>query len=160
MERIWAPWRLEYVEVAAEQHGCIFCEKPAAQADEENLILFRGKTAFVILNLYPYSNGHLMVAPYKHAASLTELSEPELLELITLTRDATEWLKRAYHPSGMNIGMNLGRVAGAGIEGHIHMHVVPRWAGDTNFMAVLGDTRVIPEGLRRSYERLKEAIGE
>ncbi len=159
MERIWAPWRLQYIENADAVAGCIFCVFPAEQRDAERFILLRGERAFVILNAYPYSNGHLMVTPYQHTANLDELDDATMLELMTLTRRAVNLLKAAFRPDGFNIGVNMGRVAGAGIADHVHIHVVPRWSGDTNFMGVVGDTRVIPASLEEVYSRLKEQMG-
>ena len=159
MERIWAPWRLQYIENADAVEGCIFCVFPAEQRDAERFILLRGERAFVILNAYPYSNGHLMVTPYQHTANLDELDDATMLELMTLTRRAVNLLKAAFRPDGFNIGVNMGRVAGAGIADHVHIHVVPRWNGDTNFMGVVGDTRVIPASLEEVYSRLKEQMG-
>ena len=160
MERLWAPWRMRYIEVADEANGCIFCVKPAQDRDEENLLLLRGDRCFIMLNAFPYSNGHLMVSPYRHTADLNDLEDAELLELMALTRRGINLLKRACRPDGFNVGINLGRVAGAGIADHIHVHIVPRWSGDTNFMAVIGDTRVIPEALEAAYRRLKECLND
>ncbi len=131
---------------------------PAQNNDRENLILFRGKTAFVMLNGFPYTNGHLMVAPFKHTADITELDEKELLEINQLVSQAVGWLRAAYKPDGFNIGVNLGSAAGAGIPTHIHWHIVPRWEGDTNYMAVIGDVRVLPQSLGESYDKLKKVI--
>ena len=158
MERLWAPWRMRYIENADNSEGCIFCEFPAAENDVENLILLRGEHAFIILNAFPYSNGHLMVTPYRHTASLDDLDDAEMLETMTLTRQGVNLLKTAFRPDGFNIGINMGRVAGAGIADHVHVHIVPRWNGDTNFMPVLGDVRVIPESLQVVYERLKACL--
>ena len=130
---------------------CIFCAKPAADADEENLIVHRGERCFVMLNLFPYTNGHLMVAPYEHIATLPELDADTISELMALAQRGMTILDDEYGPQGFNVGFNQGRVAGAGIEHHIHMHVVPRWGGDTNFMPVLADTRVMPQSLEESY---------
>ncbi|MGC8668051.1 MAG: HIT family protein [Chthonomonadales bacterium] len=160
MERLWAPWRMRYIEVADEAEGCIFCVKPAQQQDAENLLLLRGDRCFIMLNAFPYSNGHLMVSPYRHTADLNDLEDAELLELMALTRRGINLLKRACRPDGFNVGINLGRVAGAGIADHVHVHIVPRWSGDTNFMAVIGDTRVIPESLEAAYYRLKELLAD
>ena len=157
-ERIWAPWRLEYIEHADDGGGCIFCDKPAANDDATNHIVSRSKHAFVMLNAFPYSNGHLMVAPFQHTADLGALSDAEMLDLFSLVRDGVKWLTSIYEPQGFNVGINLGRSAGAGVDKHVHIHIVPRWTGDTNFMAVVGDTRVIPEALQKTYERLKEII--
>jgi ATP adenylyltransferase len=162
MDRLWAPWRMAYIEVAAPP-GCVFCgraEPSGEAADRERLILLRGRTCFITLNLYPYNNGHLMVAPYRHTADLPALARSEQDELMSLTRYCVRVLQHALRPDGFNIGMNLGRSAGAGIADHLHMHVVPRWNGDTNFMPVLGETRVLPEALFPSYDRLAAACSE
>lgn len=159
MERLWAPWRLEYVENADASAGCIFCEFPREDRDEDRYILCRNDRAFVILNAFPYSNGHLIVAPYRHTASLEDLDADDGLAVMALVRDSVRALAGAYKPDGFNIGINMGRVAGAGIDSHIHVHVVPRWNGDTNFMAVVGDTRVLPASLRATYERLRPHFG-
>lgn len=140
---------------AGEQKGCIFCEKPREQKDRENLIVARFESCFVILNAFPYNNGHLMVVPYKHVPSLLDLTDEELAELMKVTKIAEGVLRQALKPHGFNIGMNLGRCAGAGIEDHLHIHIVPRWNGDTNFMPVIGETKVMPETLQQTYEKLK-----
>lgn len=157
-ERLWAPWRFAYVEKATEEGGCIFVDLPHEKNDRENLILYRGKTAFVMLNAFPYTNGHVMVAPYRHTASIHDLSDEELLEVQKLIAGAIRWITEVYHPDGFNLGANLGSAAGAGIPSHIHWHVVPRWAGDTNFMTTVGDVRVLPQSLQQSYDRLREAV--
>jgi ATP adenylyltransferase len=159
--RIWAPWRLPYVKDAAKdsEEGCIFCAKPAEGDDEANFIVHRGGLCFVILNTFPYTNGHLMVAPFEHLATLQELDAETTAELMALGQRAITILDDAYSPHGYNVGFNQGRVAGAGFEHHIHMHVVPRWGGDTNFMPVLADTRVMPQSLEESYEALHAAFG-
>lgn len=158
-ERLWAPWRLEYIEMPGEKgEGCIFVDLPLEEDDAKNLILYRGKTAFVILNAFPYTNGHLMVAPYKHTKDMADLSNEEMLEIQQLIRDGVRWLTKAYGPEGFNIGANLGKAAGAGIADHLHWHVVPRWAGDTNFMPVTGGVRVLPQSLPESYARLRAVI--
>jgi ATP adenylyltransferase len=159
--RIWAPWRLEYVKDAAKDNEdeCIFCAKPAADDDEANLIVHRGQRCFVILNLFPYTNGHLMVAPYEHIAALQDLDADTVAEMMALAQAAMRRLEEVYAPHGYNVGFNQGRVAGAGFENHIHMHVVPRWGGDTNFMPVLADTRVMPQTLQQSYEALRGGFG-
>ncbi|MGZ4481432.1 MAG: HIT family protein [Gaiellales bacterium] len=156
-ERLWAPWRLEYVESAGGQSGCIFCAKQAAGDDDASLIVHRGTAAFVLLNLYPYTNGHLMVAPYRHVAEPADLGSAERAEMWELLARGIEALRQAMSPHGFNTGFNLGRVAGAGVEGHIHLHLVPRWNGDTNFMPVLADVRVMPEHLQRTLARLRAA---
>jgi len=159
--RIWAPWRLEYVKDAAKDNEdeCIFCAKPAADDDEANLIVHRGQRCFVILNLFPYTNGHLMVAPYEHIAALQDLDADTVAEMMALAQAAMRRLQEVYAPHGYNVGFNQGRIAGAGFENHIHMHVVPRWGGDTNFMPVLADTRVMPQTLQQSYEALRGGFG-
>lgn len=164
MERLWAPWRMAYIktdEVAKPgPTGCIFCDKPAEDDDRQNLIVHRGKTAFVLMNLFPYNNGHLMVAPYKHTASLADLDNETLLEMMTLARNSQDALQIAFHPEGYNLGMNLGKVAGAGIADHLHLHIVPRWNGDTNFMPVLAETKVLPDSLQGSYDKIVKAWKE
>ena len=154
MDHLWSSWRLLYVTGGAKSDACVFC---AAQStpDAESLIVFRGATAFVILNLYPYNNGHLMVVPNRHIASLAAATHEELCEMIELTQRAEVALGEAYAPHGMNVGINLGKPAGAGILDHLHIHVVPRWNGDTNFMTVIGQTRVLPEELPQTAERLR-----
>jgi len=154
MERLWAPWRLEYI-VGDKEDGCIFCEFPRRGDDEEHLILDRGLHAFVIMNAYPYSNGHLLIAPYRHVGEITELGDDECAEIMRLSRKCCAVLREAVRPDGFNLGMNLGTAAGAGIADHIHMHVVPRWNGDTNFMPVFADVKVIPEALHVTYAKLK-----
>ncbi len=158
--RIWAPWRLAYVKDASKdsEEECIFCSKPAAEDDAANLIVHRGERAFVILNLFPYTNGHLMVAPYEHIGRIQDLSAETVAETMTLAQRAMSRLEDVYEPHGYNVGFNQGRVAGAGVEHHIHLHVVPRWGGDTNFMPVIADTRVMPQTLEQSYEALKGAF--
>jgi ATP adenylyltransferase len=147
---------MEYIEAPhREEDGCIFCEKPAAGDDEKAYILERSGTAFVILNAYPYNPGHLMVAPIRHVGEMGDLSAGELADISALLQRSIGALKEASHPDGFNVGLNLGRVAGAGILGHVHWHVVPRWNGDTNFMTVLGDVRVLPEALTATYAKLK-----
>ena len=159
-ERIWAPWRLEYVKDASKDDAeeCIFCAKAAEGDDEANLIVHRGDRCFVILNLYPYTNGHLMVAPFEHLAALPALDAATVAEMMALAQRAMTALEERYSPHGYNVGFNQGRVAGAGVEHHIHMHVVPRWGGDTNFMPVLADTRVMPQTLEQTYEALRGAF--
>jgi ATP adenylyltransferase len=160
--RIWAPWRLEYVKDAGKdiEEDCIFCAFPAQgpEHDEQNLIVHRGEKNFLILNKFPYTNGHLMIAPYEHTATLQELDAETIAEMMSLSQRAMKRLEDVYSPHGYNVGFNQGKVAGAGVEHHIHMHVVPRWGGDTNFMPVLADTRVMPQTLEQSYEALKGAF--
>ena len=153
-ERLWTPWRMEYIKSTADEAGCIFCDLPARDDDEKNLILARSQKAFVILNAFPYNAGHLMVAPFRHVGELEGASEEELADVDRLLKRSIRALKEEYQPQGFNIGMNLGLVAGAGIPDHIHWHVVPRWSGDTNFMPVVGQTKVLPELLEESFQRL------
>ena len=160
MEKIWATWRMNYIGEKKKYDGCIFCDFPKAGKDEEYYILYRGKYSFIIMNAYPYSNGHLMVIPYRHTNDFASLSDEESAEIMKLGRLAVNALSKVYSPSGFNIGWNIGEVAGAGIAGHIHMHVVPRWNGDTNFMPVLGETKVIPEDLKTGYGKIRKAIEE
>jgi ATP adenylyltransferase len=155
MERLWTPWRLAYVtEASRVVPDCIFCAA-LARAEVEPLLVHRGRLAFVIVNKFPYNNGHLMVVPNRHVGLLAELAPEELLELMQLTQTAERALTEVYQPHGFNMGLNLGKPAGAGVLNHLHMHVVPRWSGDTNFMSVLGETRVLPEELPRTVERLR-----
>lgn len=164
MDKLWAPWRSRYVTGAAKDPDpdCIFCEKLHGDPgrDAENYLLTRTRHCFVILNLYPYNNGHLLVAPQRHVGDMEELAAEEMLELFEVKRWMVEVLRRAFSPDGFNIGINVGRVAGAGIPGHFHIHIVPRWNGDTNFMPVLGDVKVISEGLDDTYRKLRAAIEE
>jgi len=156
VRRLWAPWRLEYIETADEQEGCVFCRAPAGD-DAEGLVLRRGEHAFALLNKFPYGSGHLMVAPYRHEGDFTALTDAEALEIHRLGAAALGALETAMRPQGFNLGWNLGRVAGAGVVDHVHLHVVPRWAGDVNFMPVLADVKVIPESLEATRRRLAEA---
>ncbi len=159
MENLWAPWRIDYI-LSKKPAGCIFCDKPAEDRDDENLILLRGKYHFIIMNAFPYNNGHMMVVPYRHTSSLSDWSAEERAEMMELADLGVELLKRTMRPDGFNLGINMGLVAGAGVADHIHFHIVPRWNGDTNFMPVLSDTRVISEGLRATFGKLKEALAE
>ncbi len=154
MKRIWAPWRVQYIQMEKPK-GCILCDKPREKDDAASYILYRGNRSFIILNSYPYNPGHLMVVPYRHIANLEELTDEERREHFEIVTRSVKVLREVYCPAGFNIGINMGRVAGAGIEEHVHTHIVPRWRGDTNFMPVLSDVRVIPEALAETYERLK-----
>jgi ATP adenylyltransferase len=154
MEHLWSPWRLEYVTGKSTSPGCVFCEAVAGH-QQSDLVVFQGRTCFVILNLYPYNNGHLMVVPNRHIGKLADATSEELCELIELTRRAEIVLTEAYAPHGLNMGINLGKPAGAGVLDHVHLHVVPRWSGDTNFMTVVGATRVLPEELPQTAARLR-----
>jgi len=160
MERIWAPWRQSYVSNAKSNNSCIFCPDHAGKDDRERLILIRSHYSLMMLNRYPYTGGHLMVAPLKHAAELDDLFDDELLDLMHLLCRAQSLLKRVASPDGFNVGINLGRAAGAGVEEHLHIHIVPRWNGDSNFMTVVGDVRVIPDGLMEAFERLSAALAD
>ena len=155
MERIWAPWRLEYIQQADELPGFIFC-LAAESPDEEALVVHRGERAFVLLNKFPYASGHLMVAPFRHVGEFGELEDEEALEVHRLVAQGLGALAGVYQPQGFNLGWNLGRIAGAGVLDHVHLHVVPRWAGDTNFMPVLADVKVLPEHLSATRMRLAE----
>jgi len=158
MDYIWTPWRYRYVSDASKDDRCIFCDALAANDDERVLIVFRGAKNFVILNKFPYTSGHVMVVPYAHVANLAD-AEPETLgEMMQIAQRMQVALGNTYHPQGFNLGMNLGRAAGAGVTGHLHLHVLPRWAGDANFMTVTGETRVEPEELTITFERLKKAL--
>src|SRR5262245_12269894 len=154
MDRLWSPWRLEYVAGGKPKTGCIFCEA-TRESESSSLIVFKGHTCYVILNLYPYNNGHVMVVPYRHLATFGDLSIEELTEVGVLIQRAEAALIEAYQPHGFNIGVNLGKPAGAGVLDHLHVHIVPRWNGDTNFMTVVGEMRVLPENIGASAERLR-----
>lgn len=160
MKYIWSPWRMSYIQKHKDESGCVFCEAQGVADGPENLILFRGQRAFVILNRYPYTSGHLMVVPYQHEASLEGLDAETRAELLELANLIMNMLGEEYHAQGFNVGINIGEAAGAGITEHVHLHVVPRWLGDTNFMSSLGETRVLPETLEDTYLRLKKAWGE
>jgi ATP adenylyltransferase len=166
MDRIWSPWRYRYVSKATSSgsaEDCVFCRVAAANNlidDQGNYVLLRAERNFLILNLYPYTSGHLMVVPYEHVANLADAAPETLTEMMHLTARADAALRSVYKPGGINIGMNIGKCAGAGIAGHIHMHALPRWEGDTNFMATIGETRVLPEDLESSYVRLRAALAD
>ncbi len=157
MEHLWTPWRMQYINEHHTYENCVFCTAARLEDGFENLIVERGENAFVILNRYPYNNGHLLVVPYKHCDSLDALSVETRNEIMMLTNSAIKILRVLYNPQGFNIGINLGDVAGAGLAEHVHLHVVPRWAGDTNFMSIIGQTRVLPEELAETYQRVFEA---
>ncbi len=155
MDRLWAPWRMEYLRnIDQKDEGCIFCVKPQQDTDRDNLILSRGELNFIIMNKYPYNNGHLMVVPYDHTSDCSDLKDAVTLELWQLINKCKNVLSQAFHPDGFNIGMNIGRTAGAGIDQHVHMHIVPRWNGDTNFFPVIGETKVISQSLEGAYDTL------
>jgi ATP adenylyltransferase len=158
-ERLWAGWRMKYI-ASAKKKGCLFCEKAAEKPGPRNLVLLLTPGALVMLNAFPYNCGHLMVAPRRHVSSFTGLTEGESLELVRLVALCERLLKRVYRAEGLNIGLNLGKCAGAGVLGHLHVHVVPRWLGDTNFMSTVSGTKVLPESLGDSYRRLKAGLDE
>lgn len=162
MDRLWSPWRYRYVTAASPADGCLFCGKAAAPAsrDEAELILLRGERNLVLLNLYPYTSGHVMIAPYEHVATLAEARPETLAEMMTLAQRVEGVLRSVYQAHGLNLGMNLGQAAGAGVAGHIHLHLLPRWFGDVNFMTTVGETRVLPEDLGETYRKLQAALGE
>lgn len=155
MENLWAPWRMRYVkDVDKNKKGCVFCVAPQENDDKKKHLLYRGKYCFVIMNIFPYNNGHLMIVPYEHTPSIDSLNDEAALELWKLVRHSKNALLESFSPEGFNIGMNLGRIGGAGIDEHIHMHIVPRWNGDTNFMQVIGQTKVISQSLEDAYDAL------
>ena len=157
MDRLWSPWRLPYVTSTGEARGCVFCEAVSSE-EAAALVVHRGRDCYVILNLFPYNSGHLMVVPNRHIASLSSATREERCEMMDLTQLAEQALTAAYTPQGLNVGMNLGRSAGAGIVDHIHVHIVPRWNGDTNFMTVVGEVRVLPEDIGETARRLRETF--
>lgn len=154
MKQIWAPWRMEYIQMN-KADGCIFCETPRQGHDALNHILYRGNKNFVIMNRYPYNTGHLLTVPYRHIASLEELTDEERHEHFDIVSRSIKVLRQVFNPTGFNLGINIGKVAGAGIEDHVHTHIVPRWQGDTNFMPVISDVRVVPEALAETYQKLR-----
>lgn len=160
MDWLWSPWRYRYVTAAPRTDGCLFCGKAAASpaSDEAELILLRGERNLVLLNLYPYTSGHVMIVPYEHVATLSEARPETLAEMMTLAQRVEGALRRVYQAHGLNVGMNLGQAAGAGVAGHIHLHLLPRWFGDVNFMTTVGETRVLPEDLAETYRKLKAAL--
>ncbi len=157
MKTIWSPWRMEYIDNPEKPQGCVFCREAAREDSADNLIVARGERTFVILNRFPYTSGHLMVVPYDHVPTLEELQPVTRAELMELATRAIAALRLVYHPEAFNLGINIGTAAGAGIADHVHLHVVPRWTGDTNFMSTVGDARVIPEDLPATYERIRQA---
>lgn len=159
MKALFAPWRMAFIEKHDSSKGCILCQIVEQNKDDEQLVLKRGEVAYVVMNKYPYANGHLMIVPYRHLATWTSLNPTELLEIQTLTQEALTALGTALNPHGFNIGTNLGRAAGAGIEDHVHQHIVPRWVGDINFMPLFSETKVISEHLEASYLKIKKAWG-
>jgi len=154
MDRLWTPWRFEYIRNADQEMTCVFCRMLAESCDEANFLLFRGRSSYVILNLFPYTSGHLLIVANRHISSLSEATPEELHEIIELGRFCEGALRQEYQPGGFNMGFNLGRAAGAGVEHHLHMHVLPRWPGDSNFVSVVGETRVLPEELTATFRRM------
>ncbi|HEV2829255.1 MAG TPA: HIT domain-containing protein [Pyrinomonadaceae bacterium] len=161
MDRLWSPWRYEYIasNSSANSNNCIFCSlRDDPQNDERNFVVYRGNRNFVVLNIYPYISGHLLIVPHEHVGDLDAASKETTDELMDLTKRCQTALREAYQPAGFNIGMNLGKSAGAGIVDHIHIHILPRWTGDTNFMSTIGNTRVIPEDLSTTYQKLRDGL--
>lgn len=157
MKYLWSPWRMDYIKSEKNLEGCVFCKALDQPDGLENLIVFRGQSAFLILNRYPYTSGHLMVLPFLHTPALSDLDPETRAEMMEIMNKGTQVLKQIYQPQGFNLGANIGAAAGAGIEEHVHLHIVPRWKGDTNFMSSLGHTRVLPEELEETYRRVKAA---
>jgi ATP adenylyltransferase len=158
MDYLWTPWRYQYIADASKDSGCIFCNAITANDDRKMLVVFRGTKNYIILNRYPYTSGHVMVVPYAHVSDFAAAEAATLAEMMQLAQRVKMALEKGYHPEGYNLGMNLGRAAGAGVLGHIHLHVLPRWCGDSNFMTVTGETRVEPEDLTTTYEKLRAAL--
>ena len=166
MDYLWSPWRYSYLTSAPTPEGCVFChiaqsspdEEPSEETDQANLVVFRGLHNFVVLNKFPYTSGHVMVVPYAHAAELSAISDEAATEMMALARLTEAHLRSTYRPDGLNLGMNIGESAGAGIAAHIHLHVLPRWRGDANFMTTIGETRVLPEDLSVTWQRLRQAF--
>ncbi|MEW5979873.1 MAG: HIT domain-containing protein [Acidobacteriota bacterium] len=155
MDYLWSPWRYQYIAGIRTARKCVFCIDESPQDDEQNLIVFRGELNFLILNLFPYTSGHVLIAPYEHLADFSDCSPRQTQEMMDIAKRAQSALTETYHPDGFNLGMNLGKCAGAGVEHHLHLHLVPRWVGDSNFMGTIGETRVLPESLSDSYRKLK-----
>ena len=155
MKNLYSPWRIDYI-LQEKKDGCILCEKPKANDDKSHLILKRGKYTYILMNLYPYNSAHLMIVPFRHLAKISELKDEEFLEMAKMVQLCEKVLTKVYKPDGFNIGMNLGEVAGAGVADHLHIHIVPRWIGDTNFISTIGKTRVIPEKIEGVYKKLKD----
>jgi len=159
MDHLWSPWRYKYIASNDRGEGCVFCRIYQDNKDAQNYIVYRGRLNFILLNLFPYTSGHLMIVPYEHTASFAGFGEPATTEMISLAKRAQIALETEYHPDGFNIGMNLGRSAGAGVADHLHLHVVPRWIGDANFLSTVGETRVLPEDLATTRTRLTKHFG-
>ncbi|HWC98487.1 MAG TPA: HIT domain-containing protein [Candidatus Sulfopaludibacter sp.] len=160
MDYLWTPWRYQYITTSDRPCECVFCSAATNPDDHETFVVHRATYNFVILNRFPYTSGHVMVVPMQHIATLEELSDEALVEMFRLGRECERHLRAEYHPEGLNLGMNIGKSAGAGIAGHLHLHVLPRWTGDTNFMTVIGETRILPEDLELTWQRLRAAWGK
>ena len=158
MDYLWTPWRYSYITTADKAEGCVFCQKIAENDDQKALIVHRAKHCFVILNAFPYTSGHVLVVPYEHTDRLEILSPAAAVEMMELTQKMEGVLRTLYHPDGINLGMNIGKAAGAGVAGHIHMHVLPRWVADSNFMTAVGETRILPEALPMTWKRIHDAL--
>ncbi|HTC56127.1 MAG TPA: HIT domain-containing protein [Candidatus Sulfotelmatobacter sp.] len=158
MDYLWTPWRYAYVTSTAKTPGCIFCDAVKARDDAKTLIVYRGEHCFVILNAYPYTPGHVMIVPYAHLDELQKLPPAAANEMMALSQRMEQILRELYHPDGINLGMNIGKAAGAGVAGHIHMHVLPRWVADANFMSVVGETRILPETLQETWKRMRKVF--
>ena len=159
MDHLWSPWRYKYIASVDRQDGCVFCRIDQVHRDAENYVVYRAKLNFILLNLFPYTSGHLLIVPYEHRGSFAEVAEATTTEMIELAKRCQIALEAEYRPDGFNIGMNLGRSAGAGVADHLHLHVVPRWSGDANFLSIVGETRVLPEDLASTCTRLKKHFG-
>lgn len=159
MDYLWTPWRFAYVSTADRAPSCVFCEKLASGDDEREYVVHRGRHNYVVLNIFPYTVGHLLIVPYRHIATLSEATVEELGELMDLTRRSEQALRKVYHPGGINLGMNIGKSAGAGVAGHLHMHILPRWEADANFLSVIAETRILPEELSVTWNKLRGEFG-
>jgi ATP adenylyltransferase len=159
MDYLWTPWRYAYVSGGTKSTGCIFCDAPK-QTDEQARIVYRGTHCYIILNTFPYTNGHVMIVPYVHLDELQKLPSAAASEMMSLTQRTESVLRELYHPDGINLGMNIGKAAGAGVAGHIHMHILPRWVADANFASVIGETRILPEELSVTWHRIRHALGQ
>ena len=158
MDRIFTPWRYAYVSQAEKTSGCVFCSAPQSDDDRKALIVHRGEHCYIILNAFPYTSGHVMIVPYAHLDTLEQLPKPAADEMMVLTQRMAGVFREVYDPEGVNVGMNIGKAAGAGVAGHVHMHILPRWTADSNFMSVVGETRILPETLEETYRRMKAVL--
>ena len=160
MDYLWSPWRYQYIANIKNTKQCVFCIDSSAESDEKKFILFRGKYNFVMLNIFPYTTGHVLVSPYEHVSDFSDCSPEQTAEMMQLAKQCKLALERSYEPNGFNIGMNVGKCAGAGVEHHVHLHIVPRWIGDANFMSIVGESRVLPETLEVTYQKLRKFFKE